>query len=91
MHQLHTPAWLLIHTYLFSEDNLPSLSPICFAPPGFTSFAASLIFTFHRKEILEDSRDLSMGHFGYCFILAWSCVPLLLFSGVLYVHLRKRQ
>uniref|UniRef100_A0A4W5QC60 Uncharacterized protein n=1 Tax=Hucho hucho TaxID=62062 RepID=A0A4W5QC60_9TELE len=57
----------------------------------FTSFAACLIFTFHRKKILEDSRDLSIGHFGYCFILAWSCVPLLLFSGVLYVHLRKRQ
>ncbi|XP_026163102.1 epithelial membrane protein 3 [Mastacembelus armatus] len=58
---------------------------------GFTDFAACLIFTFHRKEILSDSRDLSKGHFGYCFILAWLCVPLLLVSGVLYIHLRKKQ
>ena len=58
---------------------------------GFTVFAACLIFTFHRKEILSDSRDLSKGRFGYCFILAWLCVPLLLVSGVLYVHLRKKQ
>ncbi|XP_059185079.1 epithelial membrane protein 3 [Centropristis striata] len=58
---------------------------------GFTAFAACLIFTFHRKEILSDSRDLSKGRFGYCFILAWLCVPLLLVSAVLYAHLRKKQ
>ncbi|KAG8007701.1 Epithelial membrane protein 3 [Nibea albiflora] len=58
---------------------------------GLTTFAACLIFTFHRKEILNDSRDLAKGRFGYCFILAWLCVPLLLISGVLYVHLRKKQ
>ncbi|CAM9298623.1 unnamed protein product [Lampetra planeri] len=58
---------------------------------GCTDFAACLIFTFHRKEILNDSRDLTKGRFGYCFILAWLCVPLLLISGVLYVHLRKKQ
>ncbi|AWP02613.1 putative epithelial membrane protein 3-like [Scophthalmus maximus] len=64
---------------------------LCQAFAGFTDFAGCLIFTFHRKEILDDSRDLSKGHFGYCFILAWLCVPLLLVSGVLYVHLRKKQ
>ncbi|KAG7244734.1 hypothetical protein INR49_029753 [Caranx melampygus] len=58
---------------------------------AFADFAACLIFTFHRKEILNDSRDLSKGHFGYCFILAWLCVPLLLVSAVLYVHLRKKH
>lgn len=63
----------------------------CVAPAGFTVFAACLIFTFHRKDILNDSRDLRKGHFGYCFILSWVCVPLLLISSFLYVHLRKRQ
>lgn len=58
---------------------------------GLTDFAACLIFTFHRKEILNDSRDLGKGRFGYCFILAWLCVPLLLISGVLYGHLRKKE
>ncbi|XP_071751418.1 epithelial membrane protein 3 [Centroberyx gerrardi] len=64
---------------------------LCQTFAGFTVFAASLIFTFHRKEILGDSRDLSTGRFGYCFILAWLCVPLLFVSGVLYIHLRKKQ
>ncbi|XP_075881522.1 epithelial membrane protein 3 [Nelusetta ayraudi] len=64
---------------------------LCQAFAGFTTFAACLIFTFHRKEILRDSRDLRKGHFGYCFVLSWVCVPLLLISAVLYIHLRKRQ
>lgn len=63
----------------------------CVTLAGLTAFAACLIFTFHRKEILSDSRDLSKGRFGYCFILAWLCVPLLLVSGILYVHLHKKQ
>lgn len=64
---------------------------LCQAFAGFTVLAACLIFTFHRKEILSDSRDLTKGRFGYCFLLAWLCVPLLLISAVLYVHLRKKQ
>ncbi|CAB1329584.1 unnamed protein product, partial [Coregonus sp. 'balchen'] len=42
-------------------------------------------------EILQDSQELIKGHFGYCFILAWVCVPLLLISGVMYIHLRKKE
>lgn len=61
------------------------------SPAGLTAFAACLIFTLHRKDILNDSRDLRKGHFGYCFVLAWICVPLLLVSAFLYAHLRKRQ
>uniref|UniRef100_A0A8C8HKR7 Epithelial membrane protein 3 n=1 Tax=Oncorhynchus tshawytscha TaxID=74940 RepID=A0A8C8HKR7_ONCTS len=77
--------------FTMSKGGLFYFTGLCQVFAGFTSFAACLIFTFHRKKILDDTRDLSIGHFGYCFILAWSCVPLLLFSGVLYVHLRKRQ
>ncbi|TSU49993.1 Epithelial membrane protein 3 [Bagarius yarrelli] len=57
---------------------------------GIATFAAVLIYTFQRKEILQDPRELTNGQFGYCYILAWVCVPLLLSSGVLYVHLRKK-
>ncbi|KAK6318904.1 hypothetical protein J4Q44_G00101150 [Coregonus suidteri] len=77
--------------FTMSKGGLFYFTGLCQVFAGFTSFATCLIYTFHRKKILEDSRDLSIGHFGFCFILAWSCVPLLLFSGVLYVHLRKRQ
>lgn len=58
---------------------------------GLTSFSAALIYTLHNKEILQDSRELTSGHYGYCFILAWVCVPLLLCSGVIYIHLRKKE
>ncbi|XP_058229332.1 epithelial membrane protein 3 [Hemibagrus wyckioides] len=57
---------------------------------GLTTFAAVLIYTFQRREILQDPPELTKGYFGFCFILAWVCVPLLISSGVLYVHLRKK-
>lgn len=58
---------------------------------GLTAFSAALIYTFHKKEILGDSKELTSGHFGYCFILTWVCVPLLLCSGIIYIHLRKKE
>ncbi|XP_018556142.1 epithelial membrane protein 3 [Lates calcarifer] len=86
-------AFLVFLGQLFtmSKGGLFYFTGLCQAFAGFTDFSACLIFTFHRKEILGDSRDLSRGRFGYCFILAWLCVPLLLVSAVLYVHLRKKQ
>lgn len=63
---------------------------ICF-PLGLMAFSAALIYTLHNREILQDSRELTSGHFGYCFILAWVCVPLLLCSGVIYIQLRKKE
>lgn len=74
-----------------SKGGLFYFTGLCQAFAALTVFAACLIFTFHRREILNDSRDLSKGRFGYCFLLAWLCVPLLLISAVLYVHLRKKQ
>ncbi|KAI5622944.1 epithelial membrane protein 3-like [Silurus asotus] len=56
---------------------------------GLTTFAAVLIYTCQRKEILQNPRE-NQGNFGYCYILAWVCVPLMLGSGILYVHLRKK-
>ncbi|KAK2861958.1 hypothetical protein Q5P01_001491 [Channa striata] len=76
--------------FAMSKGGLFYFTGFCQAFAGLTDFAACLIFTFHIKEILNDYRDLSKGRFGYCFILAWLCVPLLLVSAVLYVHLRRK-
>ncbi|KAM3621732.1 uncharacterized protein V6R79_015284 [Siganus canaliculatus] len=81
----------LFQLVTMSKGGLFYLTGLCQTFAGLATFAACLIFTFHRKDILNDPRELSKGRFGYCFILAWLCVPLLLTSAVLYVHLRKRQ
>ncbi|KAM9759065.1 epithelial membrane protein 3 isoform 1-T2 [Menidia menidia] len=81
----------LVQLFTLARGSLFYFTGFCQAFAGFADFAACLIFTFHREEILSDSRDLSKGHFGYCFIIAWMCVPLLLVSAVMYVHLRKKQ
>ena len=67
------------------------LHPVSILLPGLTACSAALIYTLHNKEILSSSKELTSGHFGYCFILAWVCVPLLLGSGVIYNHLRKKE
>uniref|UniRef100_A0A8C6WIK1 Epithelial membrane protein 3b n=1 Tax=Neogobius melanostomus TaxID=47308 RepID=A0A8C6WIK1_9GOBI len=56
-----------------------------------TALSAALIYTLHNKEILQDLKELTLGHFGYCFFLAWVCVPLLVLSGIIYIHLRKKE
>ncbi|KAM8913496.1 uncharacterized protein emp3a isoform 2-T3 [Spinachia spinachia] len=81
----------LIQLFTMSKGRLFYFTGLSQAFAGFTTFAACLIFTFHRKDIFSESRDLKKGSFGYCYILAWLCVPLLLVSGVLYLHLRKKQ
>lgn len=58
---------------------------------GITTFSAVLMYKLHNAEILQDSRDVSSGSFGYCFYLSWVCVPLLLCSGIIYIHLRKKE
>ncbi|KAL2090782.1 hypothetical protein ACEWY4_013045 [Coilia grayii] len=76
--------------FTMSKGGLFYLTGLSQIGAGLSVFAAALIFTFLHQEILQDTRELTLGHFGYCFIMAWACVPLLMLSGVLYVHLRKR-
>uniref|UniRef100_A0A673J0X6 Epithelial membrane protein 3-like n=1 Tax=Sinocyclocheilus rhinocerous TaxID=307959 RepID=A0A673J0X6_9TELE len=76
--------------FTMSKGGLFYFTGLCQLFAGFAAFAAALIFTFQRSAILQDSRELEKGHFGYCYILVCVCVPLLLISGALYVHLRKR-
>lgn len=58
-------------------------------PTGVAVFTGALIYAIHVKDILEDRA--SKGSFGYCFALAWVAFPLALASGVIYIHLRKRE
>ncbi|XP_026851864.1 epithelial membrane protein 3 isoform X2 [Electrophorus electricus] len=76
--------------FTMSSKGLFCFSGLCQIFAGLAVFAAVLIYSFQRKEILQDVRKLSMGRFGYCFVLAWVCVPLLLGLGVFHVYLRKR-
>ncbi|MCJ8741690.1 hypothetical protein PDJAM_G00073470 [Pangasius djambal] len=81
----------LSQLFIMSKGGLFYLTGVCQAFAGLTTFTAVLIYTLHNKEILQDSRNLSSGHFGYCFILAWVCAPLLMWSGIMYIYLRKRK
>uniref|UniRef100_A0A8C2FQ75 Epithelial membrane protein 3-like n=2 Tax=Cyprinus carpio TaxID=7962 RepID=A0A8C2FQ75_CYPCA len=76
--------------FTMSKGGLFYFTGFCQLFAGFAAFGAVLIYTFQRSAILQDSRELEKGHFGYCYILAWVCVPLLLISGTLYALLRKR-
>ncbi|XP_030625650.1 epithelial membrane protein 3b (MAM blood group) [Chanos chanos] len=77
--------------FTMSKGGLFYFTGVCQAFAGLTALAATLSYTLHNKEILQDTRELSSGRFGYCFILAWVCVPLLLCSGMMYIHLRKKE
>lgn len=56
---------------------------------GVAVFTGALIYAIHVKEIL--AAHPRGGSFGYCFALAWVAFPLALASGVIYIHLRKRE
>ncbi|XP_023283157.1 epithelial membrane protein 3-like isoform X2 [Seriola lalandi dorsalis] len=77
--------------FTISKGGLFYFTGLCQVFAGLTAFSAALIYTLHNKEILPNSKELTSGHFGYCFILAWVCVPMLLCSGVIYIHLRKKE
>ncbi|KAG7519137.1 epithelial membrane protein 3-like [Solea senegalensis] len=77
--------------FTMSKGGLFYFTGLCQVFAGLTVFSAALIYTLHKKEILPTSKELTSGHFGYCFILAWVCVPLLLCSGIIYIHLRKKE
>ncbi|KAF3696735.1 Zinc finger MYND domain-containing protein 12 [Channa argus] len=63
--------------FTMSKGGLFYFTGLCQLFAGLMAFSAALIYTLHNKEILQDPRELTSGHFGYCFILAWVCVPIL--------------
>lgn len=56
---------------------------------AFSVFTAALIYSVHVDEF-QKGREKG-GSFGYCFVLAWLSFPLALVSGVVYIHLRKKE
>lgn len=56
---------------------------------GVAVFTGALIYAIHAEEIL--AKHPRGGSFGYCFALAWVAFPLALVSGIIYIHLRKRE
>lgn len=56
---------------------------------GAAVFSGALIYAIHAEEIL--AKHPRGGSFGYCFALAWVAFPLALVSGIVYIHLRKRE
>ncbi|XP_066546798.1 epithelial membrane protein 3 isoform X2 [Amia ocellicauda] len=77
--------------FTLSKGGLFYITGFCQVFAGVTVFTAALIYSVHHGGILQDEKAPISGHFGYCFILAWVCVPLLLASGVMYIHLRKKE
>lgn len=59
------------------------------SPTGVAVFTGALIYAIHAEEIL--AKHPRGGSFGYCFALAWVAFPLALASGIIYIHLRKRE
>lgn len=62
---------------------------LCSCSPGAAVFSGALIYALHAEEIL--AKHPRGGSFGYCFALAWVAFPLALVSGIIYIHLRKRE
>ncbi|XP_042332386.1 epithelial membrane protein 3 [Sceloporus undulatus] len=56
---------------------------------AFSVFTAALIYTIHVDEFQHGR--MPGGSFGYCFVLAWLSCPLALISGIIYIHLRKKE
>ncbi|KAF7238785.1 Epithelial membrane protein 3 [Varanus komodoensis] len=52
-------------------------------------FVAAVIYT-TQVDVFQQGR-LPGGSFGYCFVLAWLSFPLALISGIIYIHLRKKE
>ncbi|MEE6483095.1 hypothetical protein FKM82_013431 [Ascaphus truei] len=52
-------------------------------------FTGAVIYASHVTEF-HSKRDKE-GYFGHCFVLAWVAFPLAMASGLMYIHLRKRE
>ncbi|XP_048874197.1 epithelial membrane protein 3-like [Brienomyrus brachyistius] len=86
-------AFLIFLAQLFkmSKGGLFYITGLCQVFAGLTDFSAMIIYTLHRSEILQDPSKRLSGSYGYCYVLGWLCVPMLLASAIIYFHLRKKE
>ncbi|KAL1769224.1 hypothetical protein HispidOSU_013194 [Sigmodon hispidus] len=79
----------MFQLYTMRRGGLFYATGLCQLCTSATVFSGALIYAIHAEEILE--KHPRGGNFGYCFALAWVAFPLALISGIVYIHLRKRE
>ncbi|XP_063293158.1 epithelial membrane protein 3 [Pelobates fuscus] len=75
--------------YLMERGGLFYATGILQILASLSVFSAAVIYASHVSEFHPD-REKS-GYFGHCFVLAWVAFPLSMVSGIMYIHLRKRD
>ncbi|XP_024069335.1 epithelial membrane protein 3 [Terrapene carolina triunguis] len=75
--------------YTMERGGLFYATGVCQLLACISVFTAALIYAIHvgKFHLVRQPG----GSFGYCFVLAWLAFPLALLSGVMYIHLRKRE
>ncbi|CAI9161350.1 epithelial membrane protein 3 [Muntiacus reevesi] len=79
----------MFQLYTMRRGGLFYATGLCQLCTSVAVFTGALIYAIHAEEILAERP--SGGSFGYCFALAWVAFPLALASGIIYIHLRKRE
>ncbi|XP_021023756.1 epithelial membrane protein 3 [Mus caroli] len=82
----------MFQLYTMRRGGLFYATGLCQLCTSAAVFSGALIYAIHTEEILaKHPSGSSGGSFGYCFALAWVAFPLALVSGIVYIHLRKRE
>ncbi|XP_036598781.1 epithelial membrane protein 3 [Trichosurus vulpecula] len=76
----------MFQLYNMKRGGLFYATGLCQLCTSVSVFTGALIYAIHVKEFHHPR-----GSFGYCFALAWVAFPLALASGIIYIHLRKRE
>ncbi|XP_012883271.1 PREDICTED: epithelial membrane protein 3 [Dipodomys ordii] len=79
----------MFQLYTMRRGGLFYATGLCQLCTSVAVFSGALIYVIHAEEIL--AKHPRGGSFGYCFVLAWVAFPLALVSGIVYIHLRKRE
>ncbi|XP_078215473.1 epithelial membrane protein 3 isoform X2 [Callithrix jacchus] len=79
----------MFQLYTMRRGGLFYATGLCQLCTSVAVFTGALIYAIHAEEILV--KHPPGGSFGYCFALAWVAFPLALVSGIIYIHLRKRE
>nr|XP_044989430.1 epithelial membrane protein 3 isoform X2 [Jaculus jaculus] len=80
----------MFQLYTMRRGGLFYATGLCQLCTSAAVFSGALIYAIRAEEILA-AKHPPGGSFGYCFALAWVAFPLALVSGIVYIHLRKRE
>ncbi|XP_038608940.1 epithelial membrane protein 3 [Tachyglossus aculeatus] len=79
----------MFQLYTMRRGGLFYATGVCQLCTSVAVFTGAVIYAVHVEEF-QKGRPPG-GSFGYCFVLAWVAFPLALASGLIYIHLRKRE